>query len=236
MKLLGTVLALLGLVLGALSFVQPGRMAVYGIQLDTAVFLLVGGILAVGLGGVIDAFRVNAPRKQAETVGAPPPPSRVAVPAPVSSPQDNAKAGAFFNKKTPEAEALSAAEAAVASVAGISRDEADAALKGAGVQVTDTINALEQAKKDIIKSIGGMDAADAAEDDDRPGPEDHAEAAQSASGAEGLFVVEEKVIRGRAARVLSDDTIEAETDEGWMRFEDFDHLNEYLDSMEEQAG
>jgi hypothetical protein len=44
-----------------------------------------------------------------------------------------------------------------------------------------------------------------------------------------LYVIEEKIIRGRPARILSDNTVEAETDDGWMRFENIDHLNEYLD-------
>lgn len=48
-----------------------------------------------------------------------------------------------------------------------------------------------------------------------------------------LYVVEERLFRGKQARVLSDGTIEAETAEGWMRFEDFDHLEEYLDAMAE---
>ena len=46
-----------------------------------------------------------------------------------------------------------------------------------------------------------------------------------------LFVVEERLIRGRPARVLSDGTVEAETDDGWMRFENLEHLEEYLDAM-----
>jgi hypothetical protein len=54
-------------------------------------------------------------------------------------------------------------------------------------------------------------------------PEEHAE----------LYVVEERLFRGKQARVLSDGTIEAETAEGWMRFEDFDHLEEYLEAMAE---
>jgi hypothetical protein len=49
-----------------------------------------------------------------------------------------------------------------------------------------------------------------------------------------LYVVEERLFRGKQARVLSDGTIEAETAEGWMRFEDFDHLEEYLEAMAEQ--
>ena len=46
-----------------------------------------------------------------------------------------------------------------------------------------------------------------------------------------LYVVEERIIRARPARILSDGTVEAETDEGWMRFENLEHLDEYLDAM-----
>lgn len=46
-----------------------------------------------------------------------------------------------------------------------------------------------------------------------------------------LYVVEEREFRGRPARVLSDGTVEAETDEGWMRFENMEHLEEYMDAM-----
>ena len=49
--------------------------------------------------------------------------------------------------------------------------------------------------------------------------------------AEQLYVVEELEVRGKAARVLSDGTVEAETEEGWMRFENTEHLEEYLDAM-----
>jgi hypothetical protein len=59
---------------------------------------------------------------------------------------------------------------------------------------------------------------------EEPSPEDQPSA---------LYVVEERMFRGKQARVLSDGTVEAETAEGWMRFEDFDHLEEYLDAMAE---
>ncbi len=48
-----------------------------------------------------------------------------------------------------------------------------------------------------------------------------------------LYIVREETVRGRRARVLSDGTIEAELDDGWLRFENMDHLNEYLDALEE---
>jgi hypothetical protein len=57
-------------------------------------------------------------------------------------------------------------------------------------------------------------------------PETEEEAAE-----DQLYVVEERMIRGRPARILSDSTVEAETDEGWMRFENLEHLEEYLDAM-----
>ena len=117
--------------------------------------------------------------------------------------------------------------------------------------VADTISALEQAKADIATALGvethSVEAAPP------PAPvvivtpppaaavveEPVAEAAvaeeavpEEAVLEEGeLFVVEEKVIRGRPARVLSDGTVEAETDEGWMRFENLEHLDEYLEAM-----
>ena len=50
-----------------------------------------------------------------------------------------------------------------------------------------------------------------------------------------LYVIEERIIRNREARILSDGTVEAETDEGWMRFENLEHLNEYLDATETVA-
>ena len=53
--------------------------------------------------------------------------------------------------------------------------------------------------------------------------------------AEGqLYVIDERIIRERPARILSDGTVEAETGDGWMRFENLEHLDEYLDAMEEQ--
>jgi hypothetical protein len=52
---------------------------------------------------------------------------------------------------------------------------------------------------------------------------------------EALFVVEERTIRDRPARLLSDGTVEAETDEGWMRFENVEHVEEYLDAMKATA-
>ncbi|MGE0210734.1 MAG: hypothetical protein AB7S41_03485 [Parvibaculaceae bacterium] len=58
---------------------------------------------------------------------------------------------------------------------------------------------------------------------------------QPEAAEDELYVVEEREFRGRPARVLSDGTVEAETDEGWMRFENMEHLEEYMDAMSTMA-
>jgi hypothetical protein len=117
----------------------------------------------------------------------------------------------------------------------------------------DTIIALEKAKSDLASALG---ATHAATPTPTPAPtpaptlappepevlvvetiteaelvEELPDDAEAEGGEEQLFVMEEKLIRGRPARVLSDGTVEAETDEGWMRFENLEHLEEYLDAM-----
>ncbi len=114
--------------------------------------------------------------------------------------------------------------------------------------VADTINALERAKSDMRAAFGGNSGPTSPVTALKPAtppipsvaippphdePEDEEvavaeETAPEASTGE-LYVIEERTIRGRPARILSDGTVEAETDEGWMRFENLEHLNEYLD-------
>ena len=231
MKLIGTVLALGGLVLGVLTFVKPGVMDVYGIKLDTAALLFVGGILALGLGAVIDEIRGGGlvpavPRNVAETVMA----SSNMAASDSDAALDTASSAGNFKRKAVEATVATSAAAVAATALASKSAKAD--------PVADTISALEQAKADVIKSMGGMETL-------APPPPEPAHLAahhdapeveaddQEAEGGD-LYVVEEKVVRGRPARILSDDTVEAETDEGWMRFENLEHLNEYLDSVEEQ--
>ncbi len=234
LKISGAVMAILGLALGAMTFLQPGKMDVYGIKLDTAAILFVGGIIAMGLAGVIDAVRGSRARQVAETV------SEVKAVAETV----NAKPAMDDNALSRKAVETSAATAAAAT--GLSAAATAAVAKPTAKttdSVADTITALEQAKADVIRSMGGMDAVAkpaaahlaepaAATPNAHPAHEAEAEAAEGED--DDLFVVEEKVVRGRPARILSDDTVEAETDEGWMRFENLEHLNEYLDSVEEQ--
>ncbi len=84
-----------------------------------------------------------------------------------------------------------------------------------------------------------LDTADAETDDAGSAADDAESVTDDAPEAlpqeEELFVVEERVIRERPARLLSDGTVEAETDEGWMRFENVEHVEEYLDAMKATA-
>ena len=242
LKISGSVMAILGIVLGAMTFISPGKMDVYGIKLDTAAILLVGGIVALGISSLIDAVRDNVRRPIAETVGE----TRAVTVEPISPEPMN------FGRKATEAAAATAAVAGGIGLAAQSRAATvPPVLPSSGDSVADTISALEKAKADVMRSMSGMDSLSHSPQQppparaaalSEPAPVhavEHApdtdEPVDAGSSDDDLFVIEEKVIRGRPARILSDETVEAETDEGWMRFENLEHLNEYLDSVDEQA-
>ncbi len=96
--------------------------------------------------------------------------------------------------------------------------------------------AAEEAGEEAAEEAGEEAAEEAGEETgEKAGEEAGKEAGEEAGEEEmdvaGLYVVEERVIRGRPARMLSDGTVEAETDEGWMRFENLEHLEEYMEAM-----
>jgi hypothetical protein len=226
MSVLGVILLAVGLVLGLLELMQPGRIQGLGMSLGNALDLIVGGILALGLGGVIDALRggsmtsavgASAPAGDVlvpgSSIGKPevevaPAPEPVAEEAPAAEEPAPSRMRFGFGKK------LGAATTAAAATA-------EAVAEPAKSNVQDTLDALEQAKQDIKGALGGVESITAPSPTEEPA---------EAPAEDELYVVEEKMIRGRPARILSDDTVEAETDEGWMRFENLDHLNEYLDA------
>ena len=217
MSLLGIVLALAGLVLIILSVVSPGLMQVYGVTPEAGAILLVGGVLSFGLGGVISALEKSTLEF---------PVSAGMVGRPALEPYAKTPTDELIRTGPETAQTSAASSKASGSMA-----------KSTSPSVAETISALEQAKSDIKTALGGMDAVTRSSSELTPVP-DAVQAAKSGAaaeeGADGeLYVVEEKIIRGRPSRILSDDTVEAETDEGWMRFENLDHLNEYLDSVEE---
>ena len=226
MSVLGIILLAVGLALGLLEIVNPGQVQSLGVTLDTAVTMLVGGILSIGLGGVIAALErgvFGAPMDEqfdetpAEAEQEPATEEAVEEPAHEEPAEPKPSRIRFpgFGRKAAATTAAAAATAAAAEASDTS-----------STSVQDTIEALEQAKQDIKGALGGMESAtDSVSDEDAPAAEEPAEGE--------LYVIEEKTIRGRPARILSDNTVEAETDDGWMRFENLEHLNEYLDAAGE---
>lgn len=217
MLIAGILLAAVGVATAVLVFLSPGQMQVYSLTLEVAAVLLVGGFLGAGLGGVIAALEHRAElgddlfqtaAAEDEVASAPATPAAI--------PEFGRRATEAPTAAPPVQEGLAASSA--------------------GSDFADTIAALEKAKKDITTALGGdqetqqaaVSPAGEQEVRGETSPDDtDSEAAEDA----GLYVVEERVIRGRPARVLSDGTVEAETDEGWMRFENLEHLDEYLDAM-----
>ena len=229
MWVLGVLLAAAGIALALLTTFSPGKMQAYGLLPDTAAILFVGGVLSLGLGGVINALRGNLMTVSSAEA------SIATAPKTTIVEEENAavKMPSGFGRKAAETTAaVAAAGVAVASTT------ASTAAETTKSSVADTIAALDEAKADIKKALSGMDSMTAPSESSESltaaatepaaaADEEHAEADPA------LYVVEEKIIRGRPARILSDETVEAETDEGWMRFENLEHLNEYIDSTEE---
>jgi hypothetical protein len=239
MWLLGILLAAAGIALALMTTFSPGKMQAYGILPDTAAILFVGGVLSLGLGGVIDALRAGGRVVQrAEAMGEQVKGAQTEIE--IDPVADTVEEKAPFQIPTRfgrKAASVTAVTAAVVANSG------SATAETAKSSVADTIAALDEAKADIKKALGGMDSMTAT--NDHPELSDNAPVEPSApvkattveedivEADPELYVVEEKIIRGRPARILSDETVEAETDEGWMRFENLEHLNEYIDSTEE---
>ncbi len=202
-----------GVALGLLIHFQPGQMQVLALTPEVAAILLVGGALCLGIGNIAGALRERG-------VG-----SVVAV----VEKEEPAVELSGSTPATPKFKGFGAK--AVAAAVEASDAEASAAMK---TSVADTISALEQAKTDIAIALGvepTMTEVPAAKTEVAKLEVPVAVAEAEAAPADGeLYVVEEKVIRGRPARILSDGTVEAETDEGWMRFENLEHLDEYLEA------
>jgi hypothetical protein len=239
MSVLGIVLLAVGAALALVGLVNPAQMQVYGLTMDTAAILLTGGILSIGLGGVIGALQNHAPAsgvavEDMAIEAQAPIETEIEIPEPVVVAEDPAvveeQPRVRFNPFSRKLGTAAAAGAAVAATA------TEAVAEPAKSAVDDTIAALEQAKADIANAIGGVATIteekieSVAEDVEEPAEEEEDVVEEEAVEGE-LYVLEERDIRGRPARILSDNTVEAETDEGWMRFENLEHLNEYLDSV-----
>lgn len=215
MWIAGILMAAAGVALGLMAVVSTASVAGLGIRPETAAILLVGGILSLGLGSAISLLeqqRVLLAERMGLSADTPP----AAIPE--------------FGRKAGEA-------ATAAAAAGSTTREAE----DVSEPTRDTIKALEQARQKIEQAFEPKSERAAA--GEAAAPEQDAEADAKDEPAEEaeaipaqLYVVEERFIRMRPARILSDGTVEAETGEGWMRFENLEHLDEYLDATEPAKG
>lgn len=222
MWIAGILLVAAGAALGLMVFVSGASVAALGISLEGAAILFVGGLLSLGLGSVISLLTEQR-TLLAERMAV----SATSLPA-APIPEFGRRAG-------------ETAAAAASAVAAPAREE------DVSEPTRDTIKQLEQARQKIEQAFEPKPpqpapAAAAPPDFEAPPvPAEEAppaeEAVEEEQVAEGqLYVVEERYIRMRPARILSDGTVEAETEEGWMRFENLEHLDEYLDAAEPAKG
>ncbi len=220
MIILGIIVAAAGAVIGALIYVSPGQMQVLGLTPEVAAIMLVGGLGLVGFGGVISAMnRTTAATRGLRDwlAGQEGGQAAAATATTVSEFSPVTATPPPFPVPTPVIETASSVSKIDALI-----EESKVETNRAVVKSKETIAALDKANNELKEALRGPEpeaAPPAAED-----AEAEAEDTQ-------LFVVEERLIRGRPARVLSDGTVEAETDDGWMRFENLEHLEEYLDAM-----
>jgi hypothetical protein len=215
MWIAGILLIAAGVAVGAVVLLAHDSVPM--LTLDAAAILLVGGFLALGLGSVIDELHRRPGLQLAPAV-------ETVVPAvPAAIPE--------FDPRTVKATAA----AATATVAAVEVSK----------PTRETIEVLERARQEIEQAFEPKEpepavvtaAAQPSEpaktvEPEPPPPEAEEAAEESGTEQAQLYVLEERVIRRRPARILSDGTVEAETDEGWMRFENLEHLDEYFDAME----
>ena len=206
MWIAGILLVAAGAALGAVVLFSAASVAGLGLGLDLAAILLVGGVLSLGLGSVISLLDQQKGLLAGRVELAPTAPE-------TSIPE--------FGRRASEA----AAAAAVAQEQEVSEP------------TRETIKSLEQARQKIEQAFEPKPAAAEPAEEEALRPEPAEEAVEEAEAVPGqLYVVEERFIRMRPARILSDGTVEAETEEGWMRFENLEHLDEYLDAIEPAKG
>jgi len=254
--LVGLVFVVAGIATGVVSQMDYGN-ALIGLNLGLAATLLVGGFVLMGLSSALGAISGLANtasqdlpsgsntnvRQASERDGDMPFPAATAAVGATAGAAGMAIGSAF--DKTDDS--VDAAVDKVAEVANEAKEKAEG--------VADTVGDLANKAKDTADSViddvaeAAKDAASDAKDDaaesvdeatsESNSSEEEKEAAdqpetESEEGENGdqLYIVEEVEVRGKTARILSDNTVEAETEEGWMRFENIEHLEEYLDAMD----
>ena len=215
MWIVGILLIAAGIALGVLLAVSPATVTPFGIASVTpAMLLVIGGIICLGQGSIIGLLQKQH-ALLLEGMGI----AEAARPASIPE----------FGRKAGETAAAAAAASAAAAKA------APGMAEEVSEPTRDTINALEQARQKIEQAFEPKPASETPVAQEEPEAAEEPEEEPDVVPGQ-LYVVEERFIRMRPARILSDGTVEAETSEGWMRFENLEHLDEYLDAMEPAKG
>ena len=210
-RIAGFVLIALGL-LAIVMTLFSSEALVDGLTLDTGVMLLIGGVVTLALSGVMSTIETLrtfiAGEDQAFVASLEEPKNPARSPAAAYSPG---------NKRPPAKPQES-----------MRRGELSFPPRGG-----DASKAMREQKPPVDKARPTIDKP--AEDIGELAPVESTAAPEIVSEEE-LYVVEERTIAGKPARVLSDGTVEAETDDGWMRFENVEHLEEYMEALRAQRG
>lgn len=239
MIILGIIVAAAGAVVGALIYVSPGQMQVLGLTPEVAAILLVSGFSLVGLGGVIRAVDKNgaATRELRDLITSQDgdQTARGTSPSVVSDFTTGTITPPPFPVPSPPIEPPPAPVSKLDKLLKESTAETNRAV----AESKETVSALDKAQERLEEALSPHQPEAQPPIEPPLAPVETVETAEVGETTEvidegddtQLFVVEERLIRGRPARVLSDGTVEAETDDGWMRFENLEHLEEYLDAM-----
>jgi outer membrane biosynthesis protein TonB len=231
-----------GLLVAVVSIVVPGQV-ILGIDVRLAATLLTGGFVLLALGKALELLEVMSRElrrlttteaeppwlKESAAAAAPAPPAA----APASAEPARRRAGEppreaveprwhrAAGSPTPSAREHEAPTPPLATATPMPEPEPEPIPQAN--QRLEPAPTLEPAEPEVPKNADTPQGVEASE---LKPSEDSADE----KGPPELYVVEERRFRGKQARVLSDGTIEAETEEGWMRFEDMEHLREYLDA------
>jgi hypothetical protein len=212
-RIAGFMLVALGL-LAILMTLFSSETLVNGVTLDTGVLLLVGGVVTLGLSGVMSAIETLRMFVAGEDQ---------AFAASLEETRNTARtatgAGYTGGSKRPTGKLHDSARRSEPPFSARGGD----ASKGMKEQASPPADKAGAAVDKPVEDIRETGLAESAPSSD-------------AVSEEELYVVEERTIAGKPARVLSDGTVEAETDDGWMRFENVQHLEEYMEALRVQRG
>jgi len=242
---LAGVLIVAGVLVAIASFFSPGQV-IHGIDAGLAGTLLAGGGIVLALAwlnesvAALDQTLSRALRHLDTTAPSLPETAVAAIPGPAAVPSPGPREERLSGYGPTAGEDTLAAPSAVAEEP--SRETVAQAPESPPTE-PDTPPAADLAPEslsfqtiEVVEEVEEVVVVEAAPAPDEPLSDTPPVIEETETGAgEELYVVEEREFRGKPARVLSDGTVEAETDEGWMRFENMEHLEEYMDAMDAMA-